>query len=311
VVSPTSITAVVAAGTSGTVSVTTPGGNASLAGFTFILAPIPMPTITSFTPTSATSGASVTITGTNFTGATTVSFGGTDAASFTVDSPTSISAVVGSGASGSVSVTTPNGTVSSPGFILLTNSPPVIAANVLTAQVESTIAINLSGFLSDPDNNLDLASLRIVTQPVSGAQASINTTTSDLTIDYTGVSFSGTDRLIIEVCDFSGACGQSELEVDVFGEIIIHNGISPNNDQKNDLFIIKYIDVLAETKNNKVTIFNRWGDQVFETTNYNNSTNVFRGLSNDGNELPNGIYFYKIEFVSGRPVQSGYLSLKK
>ena len=75
-----------------------------------------LPTITSFSPASAPTGATVTITGTAFTGTTAVSFGGTAATSFTVNSATGISAVVGEGTSGSVSVTTPGGTASLAGF---------------------------------------------------------------------------------------------------------------------------------------------------------------------------------------------------
>jgi hypothetical protein len=79
-------------------------------------APEPAPAITSFTPTSAGAGTTVTITGTNFTGATAVSFGGTAAASFIINSETEISAVVGIGTTGSVSVTNPGGTATSSGF---------------------------------------------------------------------------------------------------------------------------------------------------------------------------------------------------
>jgi gliding motility-associated-like protein len=50
---------------------------------------------------------------------------------------------------------------------------------------------------------------------------------------------------------------------------------------------------------NKVSIYNRWGDIVFEVQNYNNTDRSFTGLSNSGNELPSGNYFYKIEFASG------------
>ena len=74
------------------------------------------PTITAFTPSTASSGATVTITGTNFTGATAVSFGGIAAASFVVVNTTTITAVVGAGASGNVSVTTPGGTATLGGF---------------------------------------------------------------------------------------------------------------------------------------------------------------------------------------------------
>ena len=75
------------------------------------------PTIISFTPTSGNSGTSITINGTNLTGATSVQFGNTIATDFIVNSATQIIAIVGSGSSGSVSVTTPSGTASLAGFI--------------------------------------------------------------------------------------------------------------------------------------------------------------------------------------------------
>jgi hypothetical protein len=98
---------------------------------------IPIPTITSFTPTTATKSAAVSITGTNFTGATAVNFGGTAASSFTVNSATNITAIVGSGASGSVSVTTPGGVATLAGFSCVFTLPATnftIAANSATCR---------------------------------------------------------------------------------------------------------------------------------------------------------------------------------
>jgi len=112
VVNATTITAVVGSGTSGNINVTTPGGTVSRSGFTFI----PTPTISSFTPTVGGVGATITITGTNFTGATAVSFGGTSATSFVVVNSTTITAVIGTGATGNITVTTPGGTATLGGF---------------------------------------------------------------------------------------------------------------------------------------------------------------------------------------------------
>jgi subtilisin-like proprotein convertase family protein/uncharacterized protein YjdB len=63
------------------------------------------PTITSFTPTQASNGSSVVITGTNFDNVTSIKFGGTNASSFTINSSTQITAVIGSGSTGKVTVT--------------------------------------------------------------------------------------------------------------------------------------------------------------------------------------------------------------
>jgi hypothetical protein len=82
------------------------------------------PSITSFSPTSAQVGALVAITGTNFTGATGVSFNGTPASSYTVNSATQISTYVPNGATtGKISLSTPNGSaMSSANFTVTTGS---------------------------------------------------------------------------------------------------------------------------------------------------------------------------------------------
>lgn len=139
--SSTSITAVVGVGASGSVNVTTPGGSATLAGFIFI----PQPTITIFTPTSGATGTSVTITGTNFTGATSVSFGGTAATSFIVNSSTSITAIVGAGASGNVSITTPGGTADLTGFAFIP-APTIASFTPTTGPAATSVTITGTNF---------------------------------------------------------------------------------------------------------------------------------------------------------------------
>ena len=57
------------------------------------------------------------ITGTGFTGVTSVTVGGVPVRSFTVDAPNQISAVLGAGASGAVRVSTPRGNASKDGFV--------------------------------------------------------------------------------------------------------------------------------------------------------------------------------------------------
>lgn len=69
--------------------------------------------------------------------------------------------------------------------------------------------------------------------------------------------------------------------------------LSPNGDGTNDFLVI---DGLEESPNNKVSIFNRYGQKVFEKINY---VNEFQGISNTGSfimnqdiGLPEGVYFY-------------------
>lgn len=74
------------------------------------------PTITAFSPATSTIGGIVVITGTGFTSATDVSFGGTPAVTFVINSSTSITAMVGTGSSGDVTVTSAGGTAAMSGF---------------------------------------------------------------------------------------------------------------------------------------------------------------------------------------------------
>ncbi len=132
-------------GSSGVVSVTTPSGTATLDGFTFI----PAPSINSFTPTSAAPGSLVTITGTDFSGTTAVSFGGTPAAAYTIVSSTTITATVNTGTSGAVSVTSRGGTVSVPGFVLIgTPAPNITSFSPTSAANGESVVINGSDFQS-------------------------------------------------------------------------------------------------------------------------------------------------------------------
>src|SRR5207245_1280817 len=94
------------------------------------------PTITSFTPTSGPVGTSVTISGTNFTGATAVMFNGVSAAPFTVTSDTTIQDTVPAGTTtGPLSVATPWGTATSSTVFTVVNPPVITSAGTATGQV--------------------------------------------------------------------------------------------------------------------------------------------------------------------------------
>jgi len=151
IVSSTTIVAIIGSGSTGALSLTTPGGTASLNGFIFI----PAPSITSFTPTAAVTGALIAITGNNFTGTYTLTLGGTPVTSFTVVSSTSIVAKVGSGSTGALSLTTPGGTAALNGFTFIpaptitslapTAAPTGALITITGSNFEGTSAITLGG----------------------------------------------------------------------------------------------------------------------------------------------------------------------
>jgi IPT/TIG domain/Right handed beta helix region len=94
------------------VSVTTPVGGTSADSAADQFTYVAVPTVTGISPTTgpATGGANVIISGTGFTGATTIMFGATNAANFTVNSATQITATAPAGLGVvDVTVTTPIG----------------------------------------------------------------------------------------------------------------------------------------------------------------------------------------------------------
>jgi hypothetical protein len=138
------ITATVPAGaTTGKITVTNPAGTATSASDFTVLAP--RPTVTSFSPGNGRVGTSVTIIGTNFTGATTVTFNGT-ASQFVVDSSTTIRAAVPMGASsGKIVVTTPSGPGTSTADFLVTVLHPRSISMTLSKHIV------LTGQITVPD----------------------------------------------------------------------------------------------------------------------------------------------------------------
>jgi IPT/TIG domain-containing protein/flagellar hook capping protein FlgD len=107
-----------------------------------------VPAIAGFTPGGGAAGTQVTITGSRFTGAGSVSFNGVAAASVSVDSDTQIRAAVPAGAStGRIRVTTAAGTgISSTDFVV-TQPPAISSFTPPSGPVGTVVTIIGTGFL--------------------------------------------------------------------------------------------------------------------------------------------------------------------
>ena len=156
-----------------------------------------IPTVTSFSPTSVSEGDTVVITGTNFTDATSVTFGGTPSNNFTVISDNQISAVVGEGNSGLVCVTTINGTGCRIGFEYIDNSPTVIRFTPTIAREGDTIVITGTNFT-------DATSVTFGESPFTGQPASSFIVDSDTQIS--AVVGSGSSGIVCVTTDQGKAC---------------------------------------------------------------------------------------------------------
>jgi hypothetical protein len=105
------------------------------------------PTITSFSPTSAAVGSIITLTGSGFTGVTSVTVTG-QSASFGFISDNQLNLQVPSGAtSGPITVTTPAGSATSTTSLIVLGNPPMITSfSPTSGPVGTTVTINGANF---------------------------------------------------------------------------------------------------------------------------------------------------------------------
>lgn len=72
-------------------------------------------------------------------------------------------------------------------------------------------------------------------------------------------------------------------------DIDIPDVITPNQDGKNDTWVVPSIENYPD---NTVSIYNRWGNLVYNTKGY---VNEWTGTNNDGKDLVTGAYYYVLE----------------
>lgn len=83
----------------------------------------------------------------------------------------------------------------------------------------------------------------------------------------------------------------------------IPNIITPNGDLNNDVFYTHYAEIYADVT---LIVYNRWGREVFEKTNYRNDWN---GVKNNGSALSDGTYFYILKFNNDQEKKEGVIQI--
>jgi hypothetical protein len=219
IVSSQLINAVVGAGASGSISVTTPFGTATINGFTYI----PPPVITSFTPTSGSTGMTITLTGTNLSSVSGVQFGGVPASSYSIVNSTTVTATVGTGASGNITVISPYGSSSLPGFTYL--SPPVISSFSPTSGPIGTTVTIVGNYFSNATQvyfgGIEAVSFTIVSFDTIRAVTATGNTGPITVINPVGSGFSSGDYTFIysppTITSFSPTSGATGASIAITG----------------------------------------------------------------------------------------------
>ncbi|MFE6677912.1 IPT/TIG domain-containing protein [Streptomyces sp. NPDC057729] len=145
--SATQVTTIAPAASAGTVNVTitTPGGTSAGIPYTYVAGPVLSGVAPAQGPLAG--GNSVTLSGTGFTGATSAHFGVNAASSFTVVSPTQLTASAPTGGPGpvAVTVTTPAGTSTQPVSYYYLGAPVLNAISAASGQVAGGNSVTLTG----------------------------------------------------------------------------------------------------------------------------------------------------------------------
>jgi len=139
-----------------------------------------------------------------------------------------------------------------------------------------------------------------------------NSTTPELSIFDVKESMVGWFyRLVVRTKNFTCFKELYSLPIElVYDDFFIPNSFSPNGDGVNDLFEITGIGAYSK---NKLTVYNRWEQKVYESENYINNwegtSNLLGG--NGSSSLPEGTYFYVFEeFIKGETYK-GFIYIKR
>ena len=138
-----------------------------------------------------------------------------------------------------------------------------------TTDFNATTVIDILSNDSYPSD--DIPSISICDDPANGMVV-IN---SDGTITYTpNEGFTGDDVFCYKICDaeLTNLCDSAIVyiyvkENNLPDDLIIFNAVTPNGDGMNDTWIIQGIENYPD---NRVFMFNRWGDEIHYLEGYDN-----------------------------------------
>ena len=161
---------------------------------------------------------------------------------------------------------------------------------------ETSNRITFDAFRNDNVEGVPLvdSTVFIVAQPDAGT---VTYFADEQVFEFT-YELSGLTEVIFEYAVCSNSCGTCDTAAvaivlpDVF--LIVPEGITPNNDGRNDFLRIENIEAYPD---NEVWIVNRWGQPVYQRRNFSN-IDPWDG-SFEGSPLPQGAY-YLVERVEGR-----------
>ncbi|MDC0201950.1 gliding motility-associated C-terminal domain-containing protein, partial [Flavobacteriales bacterium] len=183
----------------------------------------------------------------------------------------------------SVTVTDANGCSSSETFVLTEPTEEFISETHLVNYAGAAVSPVTAAF---QDNTISVDQYDYTFYwPTGDSSEVINVTNGDLFPDHSFTEI-GENEVYIKVQNMNSGCiDDTTFIIEVQGIPEIHNVFTPNGDGTNDYFDFEEFAM----KDIDVSIYNRWGEMV---TNWQDSNHQWDGRGVDGEDLPEGVYYY-------------------
>ncbi|MFT5602519.1 MAG: gliding motility-associated-like protein, partial [Flavobacteriales bacterium] len=198
--------------------------------------------------------------------------------------------------------------------VTATYSVTITDGNQCSAMDDILISVNMGSSLdamddvyivdSEEETNLDIlnndtysnVTTSIVSNPING----LVLVEGDGSVSYTSnTGYVGSESFVYQICDVTctNICETAtvSLTVDPVIEIVYPNIVSPNGDGYNDVLYFMGLEYYPE---NAITIFNRWGEQIYTAQPYMNDWDGLNGSTGtkiQGDKLSDDTYFYIIQ----------------
>ncbi|MCB0515726.1 MAG: Ig-like domain-containing protein [Chitinophagales bacterium] len=192
----------------------------------------------------------------------------------------------------------------------------VIAVDdIRTTQQAADITIDV--LTNDTGSDIHVISF---TQANNGTVSTIENN-PDLLVYMPNSDFAGVDTFSYIICNPLQVCDTALVIITVVEsevpceETNITQGITPNRDGINDIFVIPWLNDCYPDADAELIIYNRWGNIVFQKTGYmGTAADAWDGTwDNSGEAVPDGTYFYLLQYNTpdGAQTRAGYIEVLK
>jgi gliding motility-associated-like protein len=176
---------------------------------------------------------------------------------------------------------------------------PISAGNRITVSIFDKPIIQLKDrYIIEPGGFVDLKPL--ISTPVDTARWTPTTGLSTSSMVNTTASPESTINYNLAITDINGCKSSADVLVVVYRKLYMPNAFTPNNDGKNDKFMIPAGTTM---RLKSLAVYNRFGEKIFATSNVNHGWDgTFKSFPS-----PAGVYVYQ---VKGTDEIAGEINIK-